>query len=64
MTSLLPKVAVSSSDVSEYPDDNTIINKTNDWDDDPYNMFDDPFEDLLNSNFSIVQGYIMDKYVM
>ena len=64
MTSLLPKVAVSSSDVSEYPNYNTIINKTNDWDDDPYDMFDEPFEDLLNSNVFTVQGYIMDKYLM
>ena len=48
MTSLLPKVAVSISDISEYPDDNTIINKSNYCDDYPYDIFDDPFEDLLN----------------
>ena len=64
MTSRLPKVAVSSSDVSEYPNYNTITNKTNDWYDDPYDIFDDPFEDLLNSNVFTVRGYIMDKYMM
>ena len=64
MTIILPKVSVSSSDISEYPDYNTIINKENDWDDDPYNMFDDTFEDLINSNAFTVQGYIMDKYLM
>ena len=45
MSNLLLKGYVSISDVSDYPDDKTIINKENDWDDDPYNMFDDPFED-------------------
>ena len=30
MTIILPKVSVSSSDISEYPDYNTIINKEND----------------------------------
>ena len=56
MTSILSKLSVFSSDVSDYPDDNTIINKANDWDDEPYDMFDDPFEYLLNSNVSTVQG--------
>ena len=56
MTSILSKLSVFSSDVSDYPDDNTIINKANDWNDDPYDMFDDPFEDLLNSNVLLYKG--------
>ena len=55
MTILLPKIALSISNVSEYPDDNTIINQKNYLDDDPYDMFDDPFEDLLHSNVLTVQ---------
>ena len=64
MTSILPKLSVSSSYVIYEPNDNTIINKANYWDDDPYNMFDDTFEDLINSNAFTVKGYIVDKYVM
>ena len=64
MTSILPKVSVSSSDIIEYPDYNNIINKANDWDDDPYDMFDDTFEDLINSNAFTIKGYFMDKYVL
>ena len=64
MTSLLPKVYVSSSDVIYEPNENTIINKENYWDYEPYNMFDNQFEDLLNSNVFTVKGYIMDKYLM
>ena len=36
----------------------------NDWEDEPWEMFDKLFEDFLNSNFFTVQGYNMDKYVM
>ena len=64
MTSILPKVSVSSYDISEYPDYKNIINKANYWDDDPYDIFDDTFEDLINSNAFTIKGYIMDKYVM
>ena len=64
ITSLLPKVYVSSSNVIYDPNENTIINKENYWDDEPYNMFDNQFEDLLNSNYFTVKGYIMDKYLM
>ena len=64
MTSILPKLSVSSSYVSYEPNENTIINKENYWDDDPYDMFDDTFEDLINSNAFTVKGYIVDKYVM
>ena len=64
MTSIFSKLVLSSSDVSYEPNDKTIINKANDWDDDPYDIFDEPFEDLLNSNVFTIQGYIIHKYVM
>ena len=64
MTSIISKVAVSSSDARQESNDNTIRNKANDWDYEPHNMFDEPIEDLLNSNVFTVQGYIMENYLM
>ena len=64
MPILLSGGAELTSGVSEDPDDNTIFTKATGWEDEPYDIFEDPFEVFLNSNVFTVEGCNMNKYVI
>ena len=64
MPILLSRRYESSSYDIEDTDDNNNRTKAIYWEYETYRMFDESFEDCLNSNVFTVKGYNMGKYVI